>query len=472
MAVFYNEGETKVRPGVYQRYSNVGGSAIPGAQDGICAIPVQASWGPLGTVVRNSYNELYKNYGTGEYTSAFTVPAAKAMFDGGATTVYTYRMGQGGKKASLMLKSSGTDVVKASARYEGTFGIKLSVQPKIGNADKKEVNVYAEDSLVEAFEFGADGANEPKELVEACAKSRYIEFELLSDGTGELDNVPTASGDLTGGEDPKVTNEDYSKAFEAFEPFFYNVIAIDVDDDESLSKTMLLKAYLDNAYKYGKLATAVVGESSAVSFGDRLRHARSLNDEKVVYLGSGWKEVTGDIDGVLAICRTAGVIASTPANNSIIHTVISGATDVLEPFTYAEYEDAIKNGMLLPSMSSGGSIWFDSGVNTLVSPAANQDEGWKKIRRIKTRFELFDRLDRALQPKVGRVNCDADGIADVVQTATKVINSMITERKLAAGASFTVDTYAGDSAWFNVLADDVDSLEKIYLHYQFRFSAN
>ena len=43
MAVFYNAGETKKRPGVYQRHSNVGFDSLSAAQDGICAIPVKAN---------------------------------------------------------------------------------------------------------------------------------------------------------------------------------------------------------------------------------------------------------------------------------------------------------------------------------------------------------------------------------------------------------------------------------------------
>ncbi len=470
MAIFYKEGESKTRPGVYQRYSNVGSSPTPGAQDGICAIPIQASWGPLGVVVRNAYGELSKNYGAGDYAPGFTVPAAQAMFDGGATTVYTYRMGSGGKKASLVLKSGENDAVTATAKYPGTMPVGLSVQPKVGNNAVKEVNVYTGTSLVETFGFDADTENEPTNLVEACKKSKYIDFSLAGDGTGAIANVAAASGTLTGGENPAVTNEDYSKAFEALEPFFYNCIALDVDDDEVLSKTMLLQSYLANAYKYGKLSIAVVGEKSDVTFETRLKHARLLNDEKFVYLGSGWSTINGGLDGVMAICRTAGIIAATPANRSITHSVIRGATDLLETFTYAQYEDAIKNGMLLPSMSNDGDIWFDSGVDTLVSPTTEQDMGWKKIRRTKTRLELFDRLDRTLQPKVGRVNCDTDGIGDVIQTGMRVLDAMVYENKLAAGATFTVDKSEADSAWFDIRADDFDSLEKIYLHYRFRFA--
>ena len=471
MAIFYNEGETKTRPGVYQRYSNVGSSPTPGAQDGICAIPVRASWGPLGKVVRNSYGELTKNYGSGDYDAQrFTVPAAQEMFNGGATTVYTYRMGTGGKKSSLILKSGETDVIKAEAKYPGTFALALSVQPKVGGTTQKEVNIYAEKTLVETFSFDVSETDEPTNLINACKKSKYVNFATIGKATGALDAVPAASGDLTGGEDPSVTNADYSKAFEALESFYYNCISLDVNDDESLSKTLLLQAYLDHAYQSGKLAVAVAGESSDVDFDTRLQHARALNDEKIVYLGAGWRTLTEEKDGVFAICHAAGVIASTPANQSVTHAVIRGATDLLETFTYAQYADAIQAGALLPSMSNDGSIWFDSGVNTLAHPSSTQDEGWKKIRRTKTRFELFDRLDRALQPKVGRINCDTDGVGDVIQTATRVLDAMITEHKLSPGASFQVERYAGDSAWFTITADDIDSLEKIYLHYQFRFS--
>lgn len=471
MAVFYHEGEEKIRPGVYQRYSNIGLSSVPGAQDGICAIPIQASWGPLGIVVKNSYGELTKNYGSGTYGAGYTVPAAQEMFNGGATIVYTYRMGTGGKKATLALQSSdGKTAVTATTKYVGSLPISLSIQPTIGDNSKKEVNIYMENALSETFLFDADAAQEPANLVKACKDSRYIDFILTMDGAGTLANVPAVSGLLTGGENPTVTNEDYDKAFDALEPFYYNCIALDIDDDEKLTKTLLLQAYLDNAYQSGKLAMAVVSETSDVPFATRLQHARALNDEKIVYLGAGWTTLSETLTGVRAACRTAGIISSISANRSIVHNVISGAVSLPETFTYTQYADAIQGGMLLPSMSNDGSIWFDSGVNTLVHPSGLQDDGWKKIRRTKTRFELFDRLDRALQPKIGQVNCDADGIGDVVQTATRVLDAMISERKLTAGSSFQVERYAGDSAWFIITADDPDSLEKIYLHYQFRFS--
>jgi hypothetical protein len=79
----------------------------------------------------------------------------------------------------------------------------------------------------------------------------------------------------------------------------------------------------------------------------------------------------------------------------------------------------------------------------------------------------------ALDPKVGRVSADTDGVADIVQAGQRVLDAMVGEAKLLAGALFSEDPanpYTGDSAWFIVQADDIDSLEKIYLQYQFRYS--
>ena len=173
--------------------------------------------------------------------------------------------------------------------------------------------------------------------------------------------------------------------------------------------------------------------------------------------------------------RSAGVIAATPSNQGIVHTVIDGATELCgESLTHAQYEEAIYSGMLMVSMSNEGKIWYDSGINTLTNPdAPAQDLGWKKIRRVKVRFEMIERLDRVMAPKVGRVSASTDGIADIIQAGQRVLDAMAdNEGKLAQGAQFMEDKTnpaTGDSAWFIIQADDIDSLEKIYLQYQFRY---
>lgn len=470
MAVFYNAGETKKRPGVYQRHTNTGFDALGSSQDGICAIPVQASWGPLGKVMKiTQASDLIKTYGSGTYGTGYTVPAAQAMFDGGASIVYTYRLGTGGAAAT---KELGTGLT-ATAKYPGTLPLTLAVQTKPGDSTKKQFLVYANNALVETWEFAADGKAEGANLIEAAKDSAYV---TISGTATEVSVLAAASGSMTGGTNPTVANSNYSEAFAAFEPYYYNCIALDKDDDENMTLSLLLQSYLDNAYKMGKLGIAVVGEKTSVTFENRCKHAKAFNDAKVVYLGGGWMNGSDSKDGVLSICHTAGVIASTPSNRGITHTVISGGTDLCESLTYSQYEEAIDAGMLMVSMSADGSIWYDTGITTLTNPETDvQDDGWKKIRRVKVRFEMINRIDLALAPKVGKVSADSDGIADIVQAGQRVLNSMVSEGKLQTGATFAEDPenqFTGDSAWFIIQADDIDSLEKIYLVYQFRYSQN
>lgn len=478
MAVFYREGETKKRPGVYQRHVNIGLDTLVTARDGICAIPIQANWGPLGVVLKNNNKtDLKKNYGDGDYSATFTVPAAKEMFNSGAVTVYTYRLGTGGKAASKEVTSGLT----ITAKYPGDAAISVAIQAKLSDSTKKEVLVYFGTSLVESIDFLADATNEGQNLCDAVnADSDYITATETPEGTlpTTVSPVAVASGALSGGQNPTVQNTDYSNAFDAFEPYYFNTIALDKNDDASLTLSKLLHEYIKNAYTMGKLCIGVVGETSAVDFEDRAENAATFNDNKMVYLGNGYKAGNENKEGCLAICRTAGLIASTPSNQGITHLIIDEATDLCETLTYAQYEQAVDAGMLLFSMDPDGSIWYDTGINTLVNPdEETQDNGWKKIRRTKVRFEIIDRLDRTLGPKVGRVSNDSDGIADIIQSGQRVLDAMSgTEGKLYAGAEFVQDpdmpSEEGDSGWFIVRADDIDSLEKIYLQYQFRYSKN
>lgn len=433
------------------------------------AIPIHATWGPLGAVQSlTSYQQALEVFGNAALGDNHTVPVISEIFRGGASRVYAYRLGTGGTKATKTI----TNGPAIAAKYPGAVTMAISIQVKLGDNTRKVMTVYFGNEAVETFEFAANATTEGANLIAASANSAYVSVTQET----ECQVVPitaAAAGALTGGANPTVTNASYSAAFAAFERYYYNVITLDVDDDASMTLSLLLQAYLDEAYLRGKLGIAVVGEATTVAFATRLTHARAFNDEKVVYLGGGWMSGTESKDGVAAICYTAGVIASTRSNQGITHSIIAGATELCESLTYSQYEDAINAGVLMVSLTPEGAIWYDSGINTLTVPAENQDAGWKKIRRVKVRFELFDRMDRSLAVKVGKVSANNDGVADVVQTGQRLVDAMSTEGKLQPGGQFYEDPenpYQGDSAWFIIQADDIDSLEKIYLQYQFRYS--
>lgn len=466
MGSFYNLGEKKIRPGVYRRYENVGSSDTPGAVYGVFAIAIHAMNGPLATVSSYSRDDIedFKN----TYGTEGTADAVLALFDGGATKVHVYRLGSGGTNGEVAISESETTLVNIKTKYPTSIPFSITVKEKLGETGVKQLLLYNGAELVETIEF-ASGASDSANLVEAInSNSIYLTATKSADGT-----VPNVSGtQLSEGTDPTVNTESYSEAFTAFEPFKWNMLVIDTVDT---AVHALVKSYINRIFLEGALGVCALGEPTTVDFDTRKSHASSFNDEKIIYFGSGYEDADSNkVDGYKAIAVQAGIIGSMESNQSATHTVIPGAVNTLEVLKNSQYEQAISSGMVLLSPNDEGQVWFDSAVNTLVIPGENQDDGWKKIRRTSTRFEMFDRIDRALAPLIGKVDCDDIGVGDCVLRGQDVLDAMIKESKLMDGAVFSEDTTktrGSDYAYFVIEANDKDSLEKIYLTYQFRFTA-
>lgn len=469
MGRFYMKGEKKDRPGLYQRYENRGQNPVASAMVGYCAIVIQADWGPLNTVstFTESGDALVKLYGSGG-----TVADALKLFEGGATTVHVCRIGKAGKAASVKLSGGSDEIVQVDSLYPGTREFAVSIQEILGDTTKKKFVVSEGSTALETIEFAA-GENEGAALVDAVAKykSAYVTVSMIAAATdGVL--APVLQAAMTGGQNPTVVTEDYSAGFNELETVEWNTISTDTDDN---AVHALLATFMERVYKSGKCATCVVGDPTTVSLKTRLQNAANFDSEMVNYFGGVWIDKSGNkVEGHLAVNQVAGIIASTPSNKSITHATIKGAVDIPEKLTNEQYIQAIQSGCLLLSMSPDKQVWFDSGVNTLIHLADNQDEGWKKIKRVAIRNELMNRIDKTVAKKVGRVNNDSDGQADVMQAGQNVLNTMVAEGgKILAGASFYLDAKnppQGDEAWFVIDADDIDALEKIYLLYRFRYS--
>lgn len=468
MGAFFTDGENKVRPGVYRKVTNREGSAIAGADDGKVAVLVNSNWGPMSAVsVVESVNEISEFYG-----STGTVDTAKRIYEAGAKTLFIERVGTGGTKGTIEIKDDASaSVATLEAKYEGDREFTITIRDSLGDAKAREFIVYEESTLMELLTF-EKGTDEPTALVEVInEKSRFFNATKSSDGSGVIETA--AQKKITVGTNPTVTNESYSAALELLEPFKFNVLAVDTD---TKAVHLLVHAFVKRVYDNGTLCMAVVGEPISVEFDTRCSNAASYNDEKMVYVGGAYKDYAGNIvDGYKAAAVVAGLIASTPSNESVVHKIISGASEPAERLTNMQYEKAIKNGMILFSDTGDGGVWLDSAINTLINPAQNQDEGWKKVKRAKVRFELFDRLNRTLSPVIGKINCDSDGVANVEQLGGGVLAAMAAEGKILSGGTFKEDIenpHKADSAWFVINVDDIDTLEKIYLNYQLRFSSN
>ncbi len=470
MAAFFNVNQQKTRPGVYLRYENNGPTPVASADDGKCAAVFRSNWGPIGQVLAlENYNDITKKYGNGGENNTTAVP--KEQFNGGAQIVYAIRLGTGGTSGSYSIKDAQEEaVIQLTLKYPGSRKLSVTIRPTLADPAVSELLILEGSKQLERLTF-VNSNNSVDAIITAFQTngSDYFILTKTKDSSEALKSVDQA--EITGGSDPTVNVEAYSAAFEALENYRWNVLSIDTDDTAVHS---LMQLFLNRVYNSGAFCMGVIGEPATIAFDTRLQHAAAFNDYQIVYIGNGFTDSSGNLyEGYLAAARIAGLIASTPSNQSITHTPVSGAVELSEPLTNNQYENAVKAGMLTFSLSANNVVWVEQGINSLVSPAANDDLGWKSSKRTKIRFELFQRLNDTVEGLIGKINNDPDGRMTVVQLSNEVCQTMIAEKKLLTGAHVELDpdnAPEGDSAWFLVFADDVDALEKMYFTFKFRFA--
>lgn len=471
MGIFFTPGETKKRPGIYQRYENTGTVELAGAINGICAAVLKSNWGPLNEVqVLDSADQISTIYGKDATDGILT-----QLFYGGAQKVIAVRIGSGGTKGTATLKDSAdTSVLTLSLKYAGERNLQYIVREYLNDTTKKELVLLENQVILERFVFAKTPSDttEADLLLAAIANSNYITASKQSSysGTGVIALV--GQGGFAGGTAVTTAVQDYQNGLNLLETQRFNTLSIDTTDTNVVA---LVQPFMEKIYQNGKMAFAVIGAKASDALDTRMAQAAAINDYKVIFVGSGWKDSNGTVfAGEKAAARIAGMVAAIPANDSITHKTISGAVEPIEYLTNSQYEDCIDYGMLMFSVNSLGQVWVDSGITTLTTASGEDDGGWKKIKRTKIRFELMTRASDSAAPLIGAVPNNDDGRSAVIQVVQGICNNMVAEEKLLPGASCILDSAnmpQGDSAWFLIIANDIDSIEKVYLTFKFSFSA-
>lgn len=461
-------GEQKVRPDVYVRWHNAGGSRVVTGTVGVAAAVVKSNWGPLGKVITiEAPGNIKRQIGTGNGPDA-----VNEIFNGGAITVNAVRAGTGGDAATLTLKDTATtpaDVVTLTTKYPTSRAFKVTVRDSLQDATVRELLVLEGTTQLERITF-AKGADEPDGIVAAVnAGSDYLTAAKVADGNGTLAAISDQA--LAGGTDPTIVGSDYTDAFVYLENKFFDTIIVDSEDATVHAS---LHSFVDRMINDGGgRIIGVVGEPTSVEFETRKTNAKALNDFAMVYVGNGFSTAAGDIEGAKAAGRVAGMIASSSYKASLTHEAVTGSIGVTGDMTNTQYKEAVQSGMLTFSLNPQGLAQIDYGINTKVSLSAEEDEGWKKIRRVRTRFELIDRAVFTLHPYLGKWDNSEDGRAFVVTIVNGIIGVMTRDGALESG-ELIVDpdnVPVGDSAWFKFVdLVDLDSIEKVYLDFGFQFA--
>lgn len=467
MAETYIVGETKTRPGAYFNIQKQGTNAPADIISGVTAVIFKSDFGPLNQAVELSVDDGYADtFGNGGTTDAM-----QEAINGGAKTIIACRVGNGGTAATITLNDTdGDEAVILTAAYPGKKEFEVTIREKLSDSTVKECIIYTGTTEFEKLEFVA-GEGETKALVEAFATSKKFKAQLKPDKEKKVLKNVSQSSFITG-TDPQTNTSDYSNAFAVVEPYDFNTICVDT---EETAVHLLLQAFVNRVFNAGILGISVVAEKHTVGLDDRIAHAAAFNDKKMCYvLNAHISEQGKEIDGYQTAARLAGMIGACASNSSLTHTVINGFNEILEKLTNSQIVAAEKKGCIVLTYNSVKQVWVDNAINTLITPADNEDDGWKKIRRVKTRFELIRRMNVTADNLVGKVDNDTNGRATVISQLQGVGNDMVSEGKLISCKVTESSVYVadGDSAWFEVAVIDKDSMEHIYLTYKFQFSTN
>lgn len=457
-------GERRVRPGTYFNIQNPEGNTKTDIINGIVGVLFRSDWGEIGQVIElTAADEYEKLCGT-----KLTADAIKYAFEGGAKTVLACRVGSGGTASSVKLKTSeNTDAITITAKYAGEKEFSVSIKDKLSDNTKKECIIYSGTKEYEKKEF-LKGGDEISALLDAFSNSKYFIAVKENSVTGEIAAISQIA--FTKGVNPAATTEDYSNAFSLLEMYQVNTICVDTED---VAIHSLLMEYLNRIYEVGQLAMGVVAEKETVDLEERMTYAVNFNSEKMIYLLNSAVTNNGiEIQGYQTAAKIAGMVAACPSNKSLTHTIITGMTQIKDRLTSTQIIKAETMGCLVLSENPSKQIWIDNAINTLVTLPENQDEGWKKIRRTKTRYELITRCNQKSDELVGKVDNDTNGRATIISQLQIIGTNMIEENKLTSFAIKESEIYQanGDSVWFEVDCIDKDSAEHIYLTYNFRFS--
>lgn len=467
MAGTFILGEQKVRPGSYFNIQKKGNNAPASIVNGVTAVIFKADFGPLNKVVELSADDGY----SGTFGTGLTTDAMEHAIAGGAKTIIACRVGNGGTQGTVDLNDSeGEKALTITAKYPGDKAFSVTIREKLSDSALKECIIYSGTTEFEKVEFAA-GEGEAKALAEALASSVNFKVEVAT-GKDKSVLLNVSQSIFDKGTNPTVTNEDYSNAFAQIEPYEFNTICLDTEEP---AVHLLLQAFLSRIFDAASLGMGVVAEKSTVELSTRIAHAAAFNDEKMHYvLNARINEQGKEIDGYQTAARIAGLIGAVASSSSLTHTVINGFTEILEKLSNTQIIEAEKKGCIVFSYNKKKQVWIDSAINTLITPADNQDDGWKKIRRVKTRFELIRRVNSTTDDLVGKVDNDANGRSTVISQIQAVGDSMIEESKLVSFKVTESSVYKadGDSAWFDIDVVDKDSMEHIYLTFLFQFSTN
>ena len=431
----FDKSVGKVRPGTYINFEASNQSTLGSSDRGTVLIPlINHSYGPekeFITISNESVDSAIDKLGYSVYDDDPSMLLIREAFKN-ASTVIVYI-------AKAGTKATGTGGgLSAQAKYGGSRGNALSYSVAANPVAGFDVSVYLDGSTVEAFEGVTN--------VSALVDSKYITF-TASEGTS-LEAVAGVS--LTGGTDGTAANSDIAAFLDDMESVNFNTLAFPITEESLLAACVTKIKYLRE--NVGRGVKAVVPDYKADYEG-------IINVTNSVIING----VT--LSNAQATAWVAGADASASNVQSNTHKIYVGAESVANAKTHEQAVAAIQNGEFFFSYSENGDVIVEYDINSLTSFTDRKDKSYSKNRVLRVFDSFAESIRLNFPPNKYSNNENGWDIMDGMGRS-------ILKQFFDAGAIRNVDYDSdfavvrgeskGDSTYFNVGIQPVDSAEKLY----------
>ena len=431
----FDKSVGKVRPGTYINFEASNQSTLGSSDRGTVLIPlINHSYGPekeFITISNESVDSAIDKLGYSVYDDDPSMLLIREAFKN-ASTVIVYIVKAG-------TKATGTGGgLSAEAKYGGSRGNALSYSVAANPVAGFDVSVYLDGSTVEVFEGVTD--------VSALTDSKYITF-TASEGT----SLEAAAGiALSGGTDGTAANSDIAAFLDDMESVNFNTLAFPVTEESLLAACVTKIKYLRE--NVGRGVKAVVPDCKADYEG-------IINVTNSVVING----VT--LSNAQATAWVAGADASASNVQSNTHKIYVGAESVANAKTHEQAVAAIQNGEFFFSYSENGDVVVEYDINSLTSFTDRKDKSYSKNRVLRVFDSFAESIRLNFPPNKYSNNENGWDIMDGMGRS-------ILKQFFDAGAIRNVDYDSdfavvrgeskGDSTYFNVGIQPVDSAEKLY----------
>ncbi len=427
----FDKSVGKVRPGTYINFESTNQETLSGSDRGTVLIPlINHSYGPekeFITISNESVDSAFDKLGYSVYDENPSMLLIREAFkNASAVVVYIAKAGT---------KAAGTGGgLSVQAKYGGSRGNALSYSVAANPVMGFDVSVYLDGSTVEVFEGVTD--------VSALADSKYIT------AAGELEAAAGVS--LSGGTDGTSTNADITAFLDDMESVNFNTLAFPVTEESLLAACVTKIKYMRE--NVGRGVKAVVPDYKADYEG-------IINVTNSVVINGA------PITNAQATAWVAGADASASNVQSNTHKIYVGAESIDNPKTHEQAVAAIQNGEFFFSYSENGDVVVEYDINSLTSFTDRKDKSYSKNRVLRVFDSFADSVRLNFPPNKYSNNENGWDIMDGMGRS-------ILKQFFDAGAIQNVDydtdfavvrgESKGDSAYFNVGIQPVDSAEKLY----------